>query len=76
MNAKEWIDAYAERVGIEALTQDEFGAILDLAAEAAHASERVAAPAACVLAAKADLALPDAISAAREVSAAGADGRD
>ena len=49
MNAKEWIDAYAERVGIEALTQDEFGAILDLAAEAAHASERVAAPAACFL---------------------------
>ena len=76
MNAKEWIDAYAERVGIEALTQDEFAAILDLAAEAAHASERVAAPAACWVAAKADLPLPEAISAAREVSAAGADGRD
>lgn len=76
MNAKEWIDAYAEQSGIEPPTTEEFGAILDLAAEAAHASERVAAPAACWVAAKAGLSLGDALAAAREVSAAGTDRQD
>ncbi len=76
MNAKEWIDAYAERAGIETPSSDEFSAILDLAAEAAHASERVAAPAACWVAAKAGLPLDEALTAAREVSAAGGDRQD
>ncbi len=75
MNAKQWLDAYAERLGIDPPTKDEFAAILDLAAEAAHASERVAAPAACWAAAKAGLPLPEAIVEAREVSS-GADGPD
>jgi hypothetical protein len=73
MNAKEWIDAYAERAGIEPPSNEEFSAILDLAAEAAHASERVAAPTACWVAAKAGLSLEDALAAARDVSAAGGD---
>ncbi len=38
MNAKEWIAAYAEQLGVEPPTADEFKAILDLAAEAAHGS--------------------------------------
>jgi Domain of unknown function (DUF6457) len=76
MNAKEWIDAYAEQAGIEGPSKEEFGAILDLAAEAAHASERVAAPAACWVAAKAGLSLDDALAAAREVSAADSDRQD
>jgi hypothetical protein len=74
MNAREWIDAYAERAGIEPPSKEEFGAILDLAAEAAHASERIAAPAACWVAAKAGMPLADALPAAREVSAAGTEG--
>ncbi len=75
MNAEEWINAYADRISVETPTKEEFAAILDLAAEAAHASERMAAPVACWLAAKAALALPEAIAAAREVSAGG-DGAD
>ncbi len=75
MNANEWLDAFAARAGTEVPTKEEFAAILDLAAEAAHASERVAAPAACWVAAKAGLPLPEAISAAREISG-GADGQD
>ena len=75
MNAKQWIDAYAERLGVDAVSEEEFGAILDLAAEAAHASERVAAPAACWVAARAGLPLDEAIAAARDVSG-GADGSD
>jgi hypothetical protein len=69
MNAREWIDAYAGRLGIDPPSKDEFDAILDLAAEAAHASERVAAPVACWLSARAGLSLEDSIALAREVEA-------
>lgn len=68
MNAKEWIDAYAARLGIDPPTAQEFSAILDLAAEAAHASERVAAPVACWLSARAGLTLEESIALAREIS--------
>jgi hypothetical protein len=67
VNAKEWIDAYARRLGADAPTAEEFSAILDLAAEAAHASERVAAPVACWLSARAGLPLGESIELAREV---------
>ncbi len=71
MNAKEWLDAYAARLGVDPPNSEEFSAILDLAAEAAHASERVAAPAACWLSAKAGLSLEESISLARQISGAG-----
>jgi len=65
MNAKEWIAAYAERLGVEPPTADEFKAVLDLAAEAAHGSERVAAPVACWLSAKAGRSLEESLALAR-----------
>ena len=65
MNARSWISAYAERLGADAPTRDEFEAILALAAEAAHSSERIAAPVACWVAAKAGVGLDDALEAAR-----------
>ena len=65
MDATSWISAYAERLGAEAPTRDEFEGILALAAEAAHSSERVAAPVACWVAAKAGVPLTDALEAAR-----------
>jgi len=68
MNAKEWIAAYAEALGVEPPTADEFKAILDLAAEAAHASERVAAPVACWLSAKAGRSLDESLALAREMN--------
>jgi hypothetical protein len=68
MNAKDWIDAYAERLGIDPPSSEEFSAILDLAAEAAHASERVAAPVACWLSARAGLSLEESITLAREIA--------
>ena len=70
MDAQTWIAAYAERVGATAPSADEFQAILDLAAEAAHSSERVAAPVACWVAAKAGLPLTDALAAARDIEQA------
>ena len=47
MTAREWIDRFAAEVGAEPPTDDEVEAILDLAAVAAHTSERIAAPVAC-----------------------------
>jgi Domain of unknown function (DUF6457) len=66
MNARDWLAAYAEKLGTTPPTTDEFKAILDLAGEAAHSSQRVAAPVACWVAAKADVTLEDAIKVARE----------
>lgn len=71
MNAREWIDAYAERLGVPAPTTEEFKLILDLAGVAAHASERVAAPTACWVAARAGMPLGEALEAAREIDGDG-----
>jgi hypothetical protein len=69
MNAKEWIAAYAERLGTEAPTAAELKAILELAAEAAHGSERIAGPVACWLSAKAGRTLEESLTLARETTA-------
>jgi Domain of unknown function (DUF6457) len=71
VDAKDWIAAYAERLGTEAPSGAEFKAILDLAAEAAHSSERIAAPVACWLAARAGIPLQDALAHAAEVGPSG-----
>lgn len=69
MNAKDWIAAYAEQLEIEPPTAGELKAILDLAAEAAHGSERIAAPVACWLSAKAGSSLEESLALARAVTA-------
>lgn len=68
MTAREWIDAYAERLGVEPPSAGEFSTLLDLAGEAAHGSERVAAPVACWLTAKAGKDPEAALAIAREVA--------
>jgi hypothetical protein len=69
MRAKEWIAGFAEQLGIEPPTGDEFKAILDLAAEAAHNSERMAAPVATWLSAKAGRSPEESIALAQRVTA-------
>jgi hypothetical protein len=71
MNANDWIAAYAEKLGTAAPSAAEFSALLDLAGEAAHSSERVAAPVACWVAAKAGVSPDDALQKAREVAGDG-----
>lgn len=68
MRAKEWIAGFAEQLGTEPPTAKEFKAILDLAAEAAHGSERVAAPVASWLSAKAGRSPEESIALARRVN--------
>jgi hypothetical protein len=68
MTASQWLAAYAERLGIPAPQQQDVDAVLALAGVAAHASERIAAPVACWLTARAGVELEQAMSIAREVS--------
>jgi len=63
MTADEWIDRYAAALGIAAPTAEEREALLELAGVAAHASERIAAPIACWMSARAGV-MPDAALAA------------
>ncbi|MDQ6745209.1 MAG: DUF6457 domain-containing protein [Actinomycetota bacterium] len=67
MNAREWVTAYAALLGTEPPSTEQFKMILDLAGEAAHSSERVAAPVACWLAAQAGVDLHQAMRLAQEV---------
>jgi len=47
MTAAEWIRAFCEEIEMPAPGEEDMDAILRLAAVAAHASERIAAPIAC-----------------------------
>ena len=71
MNAREWLAVYAEKLGTTPPSADEFKAILDVAAEAAHSSERVAAPVACWVAARAGVDPAEALRVARELGDSG-----
>ena len=68
MNATEWLAAFADKLGTDAPTKDELKDVLDLAGVAAHSSERIAAPVACWLAARAGVDLEQAMKLAREVA--------
>jgi hypothetical protein len=70
MTDREWLAAYAAALRIEAPTDDDITRILSLAAEAAHASQRTAAPVACWLAARSGRSLDDALAVAELVAAA------
>ncbi len=47
MTRDEWLAFFCERIGVEPPSAEEIDALLELAAVAAHASERPAAPLAC-----------------------------
>jgi hypothetical protein len=71
MNAKEWIAAYADKLGTMPPSPEEFGELLDVAGIAAHSSERVAAPVSCWVAARAGVSPQEALAAARELADGG-----
>jgi hypothetical protein len=50
MRADEWIEKFAAEVGARAPDEETVGELLELAATAAHGSERIAAPIACYIA--------------------------
>lgn len=50
MTAEEFVAAFAAAAGAPAPTEEEIGLLLELAAVAAHSSERIAAPLCCYVA--------------------------
>jgi hypothetical protein len=64
LNGREWIDAFAAELGVEPPSTAEVKAVLDLAAVAAHSSERIAAPVACWIGGRAGKSLGELQAAA------------
>jgi hypothetical protein len=67
MTAEEWVEEFAREIGLAPPDRRQVESILGLAAEAAHASERTAAPVACWMAGISGRALPDLEEAAKRV---------
>jgi hypothetical protein len=67
MNAREWIDEFARRLGTSPPTAQEWSQLLELSGVAAHSSERVAAPVSCWVAARAGVSPEQALAAAQEL---------
>ena len=65
MNAEQWLRAYADTLGTAPPTDDELEALLALAA---HSSQRIAAPVACWLAARAGVEPERALRLAKELT--------
>jgi hypothetical protein len=63
----DWVSAYAEAAGIAPPSQSDIEALLQLAAVAAHASERTAAPITCWIAATAGLTPARALALAESM---------
>lgn len=63
-----WLAEFAGKLGIDAPTDEEVVALLDIAATAAHSSERTAAPIACWLAGRSELGLEELKAAAESVA--------
>ena len=59
MKPEEWVQGFAEKLGEAAPSEDEFNAVLELAAVAAHSSERTAAPLAAWLAGRSGRSLQE-----------------
>ena len=67
--SREWIDAFAANLGVEAPDDATVEALLDIAGVAAHASERTAAPITCWLIGQAGLDVAEARRLADELAA-------
>jgi hypothetical protein len=68
MTRDEWIAAFASELGVAAPTPEQIESLLNLAAVAAHSSERPAAPLACWVAGRAGADTAAFLAAAERVS--------
>jgi hypothetical protein len=71
----EWLAEFCEKLGLEAPSKEEVVALLDLAATAAHSSERTAAPLACWVAGRSGRPPAELGEIAKEVAPADSDDR-
>jgi hypothetical protein len=72
----EWLAEFCERLGLEPPSKEEVVALLDLAATAAHSSERTAAPLACWVAGRSGRPLDELGEIAEQVAPAPAGEQD
>ena len=71
MTAKDWFTGFAAVLGVAPPTGDEVRDLLHLAGEAAHASERIAAPITCWLIARAGVSPAEALQLLEQWKAQG-----
>ncbi|MBA3809806.1 MAG: hypothetical protein H0X28_15645 [Solirubrobacterales bacterium] len=69
MTRDQWIAAFAAEAGVAEPSLQEIRELLELAATAAHASERTAAPLACWIAGRSELSLAQLRTAAETIAA-------
>ena len=67
MERDQWLAKFAAEAGVEMPSAEQVDALLELAASAAHASERTAAPIACWIAGRSERALDELRGAAERV---------
>ena len=65
---QDWLAGFAAEVGTALPTREEQDVLLELAAIAAHASERTAAPITCWMAARAGVAPGDALAIGKRLA--------
>lgn len=68
MTAEEFVAAFAAAAGAPAPTEEQVAQLLDLAAVAAHGSERIAAPLCCYLAGVTGRPVPELLELARGIA--------
>lgn len=68
MRRDEWLADFCERIGVDPPSKEEVVALLDLAATAAHSSERTAAPLACWAAGRSGRSAAELSEIAKEVA--------
>jgi hypothetical protein len=68
MTASEFLEAFAAAAGTPAPTAEEMDALLELAAVAAHASERLAAPIACWIGGVSGMPVSELLAAAQRIA--------
>jgi hypothetical protein len=68
MTGEKWLQALATELGVPVPTEQETTDLLALASTSAHASERVAAPLSCWLAAQAGITAAEALAVATSLA--------
>ncbi len=68
MTRDDWLRRLAERLGVEPPSPEEVKGLLEVAATAAHTSERTAAPISCWLAGRSELGLEEVRAAADAIA--------
>ena len=69
MEPQEWLASFADRLGLDELSQSDIDTLLEIASVAAHTSERLAAPLTCYLIGRAGIAPIEAKAFAEEIAA-------